>query len=172
VGWFLVTWTASSAAMMLPSAVPFVRTLAASEIRVAPVLAGYLAVWAAAGVIGYAAMTALDAGVLSVGVGLLAAGAYQLSPLKHACLRRCRSPFHFLLHRQGAFRIGLEYGATCFACCAGLMLTLVVIGMSSVVAMAVVGGLIAAEKLLAVGPKLALVSAGGLLVAGGVAVLA
>lgn len=168
---FLGAWSASSAAMMLPSATPFVRTLADGGVRATPVVAGYLAVWSAAGLAAFGAMTALDTGALGAGAALLAAGAYQLSPLKHACLRRCRSPFHFLLHRRRALAIGVEYGATCFACCVGLMLALLVVGMASVVWMAAAAGVIAAEKLLRAGPRLAYVSSAALLAAGGWVVL-
>ena len=117
-------------------------------------------------------MAALDTGALGAGAALVAAGAYQLSPLKHACLRRCRSPFHFLLHRRSGLAIGFEYGATCFACCAGLMLALLVVGMASVAWMAAASGVIAAEKLLPAGPRLAYVSAAALLAVGGWVALA
>jgi predicted metal-binding membrane protein len=60
----------------------------------------------------------------------------------------------------------MEYGSTCFACCAGLMLALLVVGMSSIFWMAVVALLIAGEKLLRLGPRLAIVSATALLAAG------
>jgi predicted metal-binding membrane protein len=163
---FLAAWAGSSTAMMLPSAVPFIRTVSSGGVRVSSLVSGYLAVWFAVGAIAYYAMMLADASASSVGVGLAAAGAYQLTPLKHACLRRCRSPFHFLLHRRSGVAIGLEYGATCLACCAGLMAALLVLGMSSVFWMAVVAVLIAGEKLLRVGPRLALVSAAALLVAG------
>ena len=169
---FLAAWSVSAAAMMLPSAAPFVRALAAGGVRAPAVVAGYLAVWSGAGVTAYGAMAVLDSGALGAGGALIVAGAYQVSPLKHACLRRCRTPFHFLLHRRSGFRIGLEYGGTCFACCAGLMLALLVLGMASVVWMVVAAGVIAAEKLLAAGPRLAYLSAAVLLVAGCWAVLA
>jgi predicted metal-binding membrane protein len=163
---FLVAWVASMTAMMLPSALPFVRVVSSGGVRRSSVVAGYLAVWFAVGALAYYAMMLLDAAVVGAGVGLAAAGAYQLSPLKRRCLRRCRSPFHFLLHRRSGLAIGMEYGATCFACCAGLMLALLVVGMSSIFWMAVVALLIAGEKLLRLGPRLALVSATALLAAG------
>ena len=62
-----------------------------------------------------------------LGAGLLvAAGAYQLSPLKHACSRHCRSPLFFISHhwrpgKLGALRMGLEHGAFCTGCCWFLM---------------------------------------------------
>ena len=64
--------------------------------------------------------------VIFSGVLLLAAGAYQLTPVKHACLRYCRSPLAFLGARwrpgaRGALRMGLEHGAYCVGCCWFLM---------------------------------------------------
>ena len=163
---FLVAWAASMTAMMLPSALPFVRVVSSGGVRTSSVVAGYLAVWFAVGALAYYAMMLLDAAAVGAGVGLAAAGAYQLSPLKRGCLHRCRSPFHFLLHRRSGVAIGMEYGATCFACCAGLMLALLVVGMSSIFWMAVVALMIAGEKLLHLGPRLAIVSATALLAAG------
>ena len=163
---FLVAWAASTTAMMLPSALPFVRVLSSGGVRVTSVVAGYLAVWFAVGALAYYAMMLLDAAVVGAGVGLAAAGAYQLTPLKRRCLSRCRPPFHFLLHCRSGVAIGIEYGATCFACCAGLMLALLAVGMSNVLWMAVVALLIAGEKLLRLGPRLALVTASVLLAVG------
>jgi predicted metal-binding membrane protein len=163
---FLVAWAASMTAMMLPSALPFVRAVSGGGVRRSSVVAGYLAVWFAVGALAYHEMMLLDAAALGAGVGLAAAGAYQLTPLKRGCLHRCRSPFHFLLHRRSGVAIGMQYGVTCFACCAGLMLVLLVVGMSSIFWMAAVALLIAGEKLLRFGPRLALVTAGVLLVAG------
>jgi predicted metal-binding membrane protein len=163
---FLVAWAAAMTAMMLPSAPPFVRVVTSGGVRKSSVVAGYLAVWFAVGAIAYYGMMLIDAAALGAGVGLAAAGAYQLTPFKRGCLRRCRSPFHFLLHRRNGVAIGLEYGATCLGCCAGLMAALLILGMSSIFWMAVVALLIAGEKLLRLGPRLALVSATALLAAG------
>ena len=163
---FLLAWAASMTPMMLPSAVPFVRAVSSGGVRATSVVAGYLGVWFAAGALAYYVMMLADASALGVGVGLAAAGAYQLTPFKHACLDRCRSPLYFLMRRRSGLAIGLQYGANCLTCCAGLMAALLVLGMSSVLLMVVVAALIAGEKLLSVGPRLALVSAAALLVAG------
>ena len=152
--------------MMLPSALPFVRTLQSGGVRASSLVVGYLAVWAAFGAVVYSLMPLVMDRGLGAGVGLLAAGAYQLTPLKHSCLRRCRTPFHFLLHRRGGLLIGLEYGATCLGCCAGLMVALLVLGMASIFWMAAVAAAIAAEKLLRTGPRVAYASAGALVAAG------
>jgi predicted metal-binding membrane protein len=160
---FAATWLASSAAMMLPSAAPFIRMVSEGGVRAPAVVAGYLAVWTGFGLVAYEGMMLVGGRGVPAGLGLAAAGAYQLTPLKHSCLRRCRSPFHFLLHRRGGLAIGLEYGASCLACCAGLMVALLVLGMSSLFWMTVVAALIAGEKLLRSGPRLAYGSAVALL---------
>lgn len=166
---FLPVWCLTSAAMMLPSALPFVRTMRTGGVRGTSVVAGYVGVWCAFGAGVYVLMP-LAMGRVGPGVGLAAAGAYQLTPLKHSCLRRCRSPFHFLLHRRGGLAIGLEYGATCLACCVGLMIALLVLGMTSIFWMAAVALVIAGEKLLRIGPRLAYASAGALVAVGVVSV--
>jgi hypothetical protein len=84
---------------------------------------------------------------------IFAAGIYQLTPLKDACLRRCRSPLMFLLHswhpgRAGALRMGTEHGAWCVGCCWMLMAALFALGIMSVGWMAFIAALIAIEKLL------------------------
>ena len=94
------------------------------------------------------------------GGALLAAGLYQLTPLKDVCLRHCRSPLHFLLHgrrpgRFGAVRMGMEHGAYCLGCCWGLMLALFALGVMSLFWMAVVGAVILVEKLAPRGQQLA-----------------
>jgi len=93
------------------------------------------------------------------GAAVAAAGAYELTPLKRACLRHCRSPLSFVLHRWragrvGAFVMGLEHGAWCLGCCVGLMLVLVVLGVMSVTWMAVVAAIIFAEKVLPGGQRM------------------
>jgi predicted metal-binding membrane protein len=125
---------------------------------------GYLLTWAGVGVIGYAifkGVRALDIGFLAwdsagpyiAGGVIVAAGIYQLTPLKDACLRRCRSPMGFLLTawqpgRIGALRMGLEHGAWCVGCCWGLMAALFALGVMSIGWMVLIAALIAIEKLL------------------------
>jgi len=107
---------------------------------------------------------------------VVAAGVYQLTPLKRACLGHCRSPLHFVMHgwragHRGALRMGLEHGARCVGCCWGLMLILITLGVMSVAWMAVVAGLIFAEKVLPFGERIprllavALIGAAGLWIA-------
>jgi predicted metal-binding membrane protein len=84
---------------------------------------------------------------------ILAAAAYQLTPLKDACLEKCRSPLAFLMTawrpgRVGARRMGIEHGAWCVGCCWALMAALFALGVMSVGWMVFIAALIAAEKLL------------------------
>jgi predicted metal-binding membrane protein len=127
-------------------------------------VAGYLLTWTAAGLIGYALIEggrALDLGFLAwdgggpyvAGAVIVAAGIYQLTPLKDVCLRHCRSPMMFLLThwkpgRAGALRMGVEHGGWCVGCCWGLMAALFALGVMSIGWMVMIAALIAFEKLL------------------------
>lgn len=83
---------------------------------------------------------------------IVAAGIYQLTPLKDFCLRHCRSPMAFLLHVSGYrgrlrdVRVGLYHGAYCIGCCWGLMVVLIVVGVMNVVWMAALTAAILLEK--------------------------
>jgi predicted metal-binding membrane protein len=169
LGWFLGLWIVMMAAMMLPSAIPTVAlygSLAKDRAQLAAALfvAGYLAVWAAAGLVAFALAEAggrVAGGILAwdragrwaAGATLLVAAAYQLTPLKDACLARCRSPLGFLLGSWrpgvvGGFRLGLTSGAWCAGCCWALMASLFALGMMSIAWTAFVAGLVALEKVL------------------------
>jgi predicted metal-binding membrane protein len=180
LGWFLGIWVTMMAAMMLPSAAPFVllfarvsRERSRRSLDFVPTwvfLAGYLAAWSAYGLVAYAlfrGVRALDPDFLSwhaqgpivAGAAVAAAGVYQLTPLKRTCLRHCRTPLHFLLHgwregKVGALRMGAGHGAYCVGCCWGLMLILFALGVMSLAWMAVVAGLIFAEKVLPFGGRI------------------
>ena len=145
LGSFVLAWALMMAAMMLPAVTPVVRLYqrAAAAGRVAPVgyfAVAYLALWALSGLPAYLlwralAMPLTDGASWALRLGgatLLLAGAYQLTPLKRACLRHCRSPMsHFLRLRGslhdlgGAFRAGLLHAVYCCGCCAALMVVLV-----------------------------------------------
>ena len=176
LGFFLSTWVVMMAAMMLPALTPMVLEYRAVQHErhrhgasanpgdTALLLAGYLVVWAAAGLLGYALLQAgrsLDGGLFAwdragrfTAAGVLAAAAlYQLTPSKNACLSRCRSRRAFLLEgwrdgRDGALRIGMEHGAWCLGCCWALMAALFALGAMSVAWMALISVLIAVERLL------------------------
>ncbi len=171
---FMVTWVVMMAAMMFPSVAPMVatyvsvqrgrraRAMPAARGGTACFVGGYLVAWSAAGLLCYAL---LRIGQLAAGddfwqgdgrwvsVGVLAlAAVYELTPAKHACLRRCRGPVAFILEhwrdgRVGALRMGAVHGAWCVGCCWGLMAALVALGLMSLGWMAVVALLIAVEKL-------------------------
>jgi predicted metal-binding membrane protein len=176
VGFFLGVWVVMMAAMMFPSIAPMVvmhvRIQEGRRQRGQPVavggttlfVAGYLVTWTAAGLIGYAifelgkavtgdAFAWGNAGPYLAGGIIVAAAAYQLTPLKDVCLRHCRSPFMFLMQhwgpgRWGALRMGLIHGGWCVGCCWALMAALFALGVMSLGWMALIAALIATEKLL------------------------
>jgi predicted metal-binding membrane protein len=173
-GLWLGAWTVMMAAMMLPSASPLVLLYSRRSDTLAStfLMAGYLLTWAFVGLAAYAvAMRLPDPGDGAVAAVLIAAGVYQFTPLKSACLRRCRSPVDFLVThwragRLGALRIGLEHGAYCVGCCWALMAVLVVAGAMGLVWVVAIAAAVAAERLLPGGPWLGRVGGIALLVAG------
>jgi predicted metal-binding membrane protein len=167
LGWFLGVWVVMMAAMMFPSLAPTVAIYSRmARDRIAPVLftAGYLVAWGTVGVAAFAIARASGgiggdvlawdrAGRWVAGVTLLTAAGYELTPLKDVCLRKCRSPLGFLLGswrggRAGALGMGVRHGAWCVGCCWALMASLFALGVMSIVWMAFVAALIAAEKTL------------------------
>jgi predicted metal-binding membrane protein len=140
-------WWVMMVAMMLPSAAPMILLFATvirkqretgyPHVATSIFAVGYLAAWAGFslvavilqwgfGRIGIVSPMLVGTNVIFGGVLLLAAGIYQLTPIKHACLRHCRSPLAFLsTHWRrgacGALRIGLVHGAFCVGCCWFLM---------------------------------------------------
>jgi predicted metal-binding membrane protein len=168
-GWFLAVWVVMMAAMMFPSVAPTVALYSRMTRKRSPLsplmfTAGYLATWAAAGVLAFVTAALVDsiwgdvlawnrAGRWAAGAALILAAVYQLTPLKDVCLGKCRSPLGFLLGswregRSGALRMGAQNGAWCVGCCWALMAALFALGIMSLVWMAVVAGLIAVEKTL------------------------
>jgi predicted metal-binding membrane protein len=145
LGWYLGIWVTMTVAMMLPSALRVARGL--------PFVAGYLGAWTAFGLAAYGLfrlVTSFDTGWLAwdrggpyvAGGAIVAAGIYELTPLKQHCLHRCRTP---------AGRGGLVHGVDCVGCCLGLMAALFALGVMSLFWMAVVAGVIFAEKVLLYG---------------------
>jgi predicted metal-binding membrane protein len=137
-GFFIAVWAAMMAAMMLPGAAPaVVRRAQAGGVRAVPLFVGsYLAIWALAGV----AVYAVDRphGTLVAGVVTIAAGIYELTPLKQHYRRRCRET-------TGS---GLGFGLCCAGSSAGLMAVLVALGVMSVTWMVVITIIVLAQKLL------------------------
>lgn len=174
VGWFVGAWVTMSAAMMLPSAMPAALRLARIS-RSLLFVAGYLAAWTAYGLLAYGLFRLVnrldpnwlawdDKGPYVAGGAIVAAGIYELTPLKRRLLRRCRGPLH--AGRDGALRAGLENGTYCVGCCFGLMVVLFALGVMSLVWMAVVAAVIFAEKVLPFGVRLPRVVAPALVVLG------
>ncbi len=126
------------AAMMLPGAAPAVaRAARAGGVRAVPLFAGsYLAVWALAGAVVFAAYQ--PHGTAAAGAVTIAAGAYEFTPLKRHFRRRCRE----------AAGSGFGFGLCCAGSSAGLMAMLVVLGVMSVGWMAAIAVLVTAQKLL------------------------
>jgi predicted metal-binding membrane protein len=184
-------WTVMMIGMMTPSAAPVLLIFAASHVRraerggAAPVLAfglGYVAVWAGFSVLATLGQWALHQAALlspmmattSVRLGgaiVIAAGIYQLTPLKRACLTHCQTPMGFLMSHwregtRGAFEMGLRHGMYCVGCCWVLMCVLFAVGVMSLVWVAVLTAFILVEKL--VGGVYVSRVGGVLLIAGGV----
>jgi predicted metal-binding membrane protein len=176
LGFYLTVWVVMMAAMMFPSVAPTVimydrlreghriQGKGAATDATALFVAGYLLVWTAAGLAAYAlfelvrdidpAFLAWDEGGRYVTGGVIVATAvYQVTPLKQACLVKCRSPMMFLAERwrngrSGALELGVRHGAWCLGCCWALMATLFAVGVMSIGWMALIAAFIAAEKLL------------------------
>lgn len=165
LGWFTVSWTVMTAAMMLPAAAPAVlravRVAPSKTGATLPFLAGYGAVWMVAGLAGYAVVVAVRSaypGALAASAGgrylagavVAAAGLYQLSGAKRRWLARCAAPRPKLgrAGTTGALLAGLEHGGCCVACCWNLMVVLYALGMMSIPWMVLLTVLIVAERLL------------------------
>jgi predicted metal-binding membrane protein len=154
---FIAMWLAMMAAMMLPTVAPMVLAhhmviSARGEgwLPTAVFVAGYLAVWTAIGLLPLLAflgfrnlMDPTPGWVTPVaGIVLLAAGIYQFTPWKGACLKACRSPLNFIMTHdfgrgsRAAVRAGASHGAWCLGCCWALMSVLVVVGLMNLVWMA------------------------------------
>jgi predicted metal-binding membrane protein len=183
-------------AMMLPSAAPMIllfalvnrrsREQGASYVPTACFAAGYLIVWGgfslAATLLqwwleqsGWLTMSMASASRWLGGGLLIAAGLYQLTPLKHACLRHCRGPIEFISRswrpgRRGALRMGLEHGAFCVGCCWVVMGLLFYGGVMNVFWIVGLAVLVLLEKVLPAGHGLGSLSGLGF-IAWGVAVL-
>ena len=166
-GWFLGVWVVMMAAMMFPSVSPTVALYSRMTRKRSPALpllfaSGYLITWAGAGVLAFALGMAVagigsdglawdNAGRAVAGATLVLAAIYELTPLKDACLGKCRSPLGQLLGswrdgKLGALQMGAKNGAWCVGCCWALMASLFALGVMSVVWMAFIAGLIAVEK--------------------------
>jgi predicted metal-binding membrane protein len=184
-------WWVMMVAMMVPSAAPTVLLLTAIKRKQAAVspsveawvfLSGYLLIWAGFSLVAALAQWGLErAGLLSMGMAstsatfggviLLAAGLYQFTPVKTACLRYCQSPVLFLSRHwragaSGALRMGLQHGGYCLGCCWLLMVLLFVAGVMNLVWIVGIAAYVACEKLLPLGQRLSRAVGVALIVAG------
>jgi predicted metal-binding membrane protein len=177
---FLGVWAAMMVAIMFPTAAPMILTFAQVQERrrqrgspVVPtwIFAGtYVGLWVAFGVLAYGAavgaqelaersMWFMD-NMARIGGGvLIAAGIYQLTPLKQICLSKCRSPLAFVLGRWregygGAVRMGLEHGVYCIGCCWLFFLIIFPLGMMNIAVLAAITALVFAEKALPFGREI------------------
>jgi predicted metal-binding membrane protein len=174
LGLVFAMWSVMMVAMMVPTAAPMILTFSSVQRRQggrASLLAatttfvlGYLAIWSAYSAAATLVQWGLNSsallassmghlGPVAGGVVLLLAGIFQLTPLKHVCLRHCRTPLGFLLGdwregAWGAFVMGLEQGSYCAGCCWALMAVMFVTGVMNVLWMALLAGFVLIEKVL------------------------
>lgn len=187
-----IMWAVMMVAMMVPTAAPMVLLFAAFNRRrreqqrpFAPTgvfLLGYLAIWTLFSLVAALAQwwlhnTALLSPMMVStspvlgGSLLLAAGIFQWTPLKHACLSYCRSPLDLLSTgwregRWGAFLMGLQHGAYCVGCCWVLMSLLFVVGVMNLIWIAVIAIFVLLEKVSPAAASPWLSRAAGVLLAG------
>jgi predicted metal-binding membrane protein len=178
---FLAIWVTMMVAMMFPAAAPMVLTFhrvqagrrerGGAFVPTWVFVAGYMLVWTLAGAAAYLAASAAEAVAASAelspeaaarigGAVLVAAGLYQLSPLKDLCLSKCRTPVGFIMTSwregtMGALRMGLLHGAYCLGCCWLLFAIPFPLGLMNIAAMAVLTALVFAEKTLPWGQRAA-----------------
>lgn len=166
-------WAAMTLAMMLPTAAPMIFTYAEiadtaarkGERIVSPFVlaAGYLTIWFAVAVaatlaqIGLTRLALIDTSMASAsglfsGAIFLAAGLYQFSALKHACLTQCQRPFPFFFANwattpRGVYKLGLRQGVYCLGCCWAMMGVMFAVGLMNVIWMAGLGIVMTIEKM-------------------------
>lgn len=163
---YVLGWGIMMTAMMLPSALPMIGLYAAMQQPAARTAAlpvtvftlVYLLVWTATGVPMYLASAASSAvpaawRAYAIGAVLILTGIFQLTPLKLACLRRCRSPIGFLLGRwragwRGGLALGWSHALYCLGCCWALMVVLVAAGSMGLAWVLLIAAAVAAEKVL------------------------
>jgi predicted metal-binding membrane protein len=102
---------------------------------------------------------------------LIAAGVYQLTPFKGACLTHCRSPLGFLMSHwrggtAGALRMGIEHGTYCLGCCWALMCVLFVVGVINLLWVAAMAIFVRVEKIAPAGTLVARVGGAAMIAAG------
>ena len=185
-------WAVMMVGMMTPTAMPMTliyaavaRKAAGQGTPLAPAavfIGGYTAMWTLFSVGATAAQWGLDQAALlspmmvatspALGASLLiAAGVYQMTPAKNACLRHCRSPMHFISEHwrpgaTGAFKMGLEHGAYCLGCCWALMGLLFFGGVMNLLWIAGITLFVLLEKVLPIGARGGRVAGTGMVICG------
>lgn len=174
---FVTMWTVMMIAMMFPASAPMIlmysslqgqKRAAGRPYVPASIFTGaYILVWVGFGVLAFGLAFGLDrlaerspwlmaSWPRIAGALIVAAGIYQLTPLKAVCLGKCRSPLSFLLThwrdgRAGAFLMGVRHGGYCVGCCWLLFVIVVPLGVMNLVAMALITLVVFAEKTLPLG---------------------
>jgi predicted metal-binding membrane protein len=189
-------WSVMMAGMMLPSASPvffLFKNLKTSRkdtdgtSAVALFGLGYLVAWLGFSALAAIAQWFLNHGLLlsptmavmntwAAGLILVAAGAYQLSPMKRACLRQCQSPLGFIMAnwregRIGALRMGIRHGLFCVGCCWALMSVLFVVGIMNLLWVAALTAFVLIEKVGGAGARVAR-AGGAIMIGSGILVIA
>jgi predicted metal-binding membrane protein len=192
VAFTIAMWAAMMIGMMLPAAAPVILLFAAVNrkrreqggpgVPTGLFVLGYLLVWGGFSVVAALLQWALHtAALLSPmmattsprlgGLLLIAAGVYQWTPLKEACLAHCRSPFGFLMTSwregaAGALSMGVRHGAYCLGCCAVLMGLLFVTGVMNLLWVALIAAFVLVEKVAPGGRLIGRLASGVLVVIG------
>ena len=195
---FLAIWVIMMVAMMFPTAAPMILTFHKVQagkrqrgeafVSTWIFVAAYLLVWSLSGVAAYAGALAAEAVAARTalspataarigGAVLVAAGLYQLTPLKDLCLSKCRTPITFVMTSwrdgaTGALRMGLLHGTYCLGCCWLLFVILFPLGIMNIAAMAIITLVIFAEKTLPWGRAVARVAAAALIAYGSAVLVA
>src|SRR3954453_6639768 len=195
---FLAIWVVMMVAMMFPTAAPMILTFHRVQagkrergdtfVSTWLFIAAYMLVWVMAGIGAYVGALAAEAVAARMalssanaarigGVILIAAGIYQLTPLKDLCLSKCRTPIGFIMTSwrdgaSGAVRMGLLHGAYCLGCCWLLFVLLFPLGIMNIAAMAAITLLIFAEKTLPWSRAAARITAAAIVAYGGVVLAA
>jgi predicted metal-binding membrane protein len=166
---FLLAWQVMIAAMMLPTSLPVIRMFAVASARAphgsratSAFLGGYALVWSGFGALAFGLDVGLHAAIDATpwlqrhewaiaGSVLALAGAFQFTPLKDACLDKCRHPAQFMLRyyergTAGGLRVGLRHGLFCLGCCWALMLVMFAVGAASLIVMGLLAAVMIHEK--------------------------
>lgn len=186
----VIMWQAMTIAMMTPTTLNWLFAFAAlfgpGESRrmyfsIAAFASGSLLVWLGYSILGSVLQLALqnarfldhDGKLPSAAAGLvlIGAGIVHFTPLSRSCLRQCRNPLTYLMTKwnngpSGGFRLGLAHGSYCVGCCWALMLTGFAMGLMNLLWMAFLTVLVALEKLLPYGDRVANVCAAAIIVWG------